>query len=189
MASSSTFRPKKSADVSVLDVQPKDRHLLLMVRQPAERPGLPDIKDKFLCGHDERHWFVAGVPEAAPVSNVVTAKEALRPVFVRNLESGKKGKLKQRQRRRTKFHPSGRVVLHSDCGMTANEKLVLHNEPLRRGGGKPHVCEFLYRVGGTTVAVCGQYPNGALSNSNCNTVCWRGLRRVFDSRGFFGGVC
>ncbi len=77
------------ADVVVLDAQPRDRHLLLMVRQPAERSGLPDTKDKFLCGHDERHWFVAGVPERAAVSSVVTAKEALKPEFVRNLESGK----------------------------------------------------------------------------------------------------
>src|SRR5690349_15899307 len=51
-----------SADLSVLDVQPKDRHLLLMLRIPSERNGLPDTKNKFLCGHDERHWFVAAVP-------------------------------------------------------------------------------------------------------------------------------
>ena len=70
-----------------------------MVRQPAERNGLPDTKDKFLCGHDERHWFVAGVPERAAVSSVVTAKEALKPEFVRNLESGKNGKRKNRHRR------------------------------------------------------------------------------------------
>ena len=82
----------EAADVDVLDVQPKDRHLLLMVRQPADRPGLPDTKDKFLCGHDERHWFVAGVPEKAPVSTVVTAKEALKPDAVRSREAGKKGK-------------------------------------------------------------------------------------------------
>ena len=36
------------ADVQVLDVQPRDRHLLLMVRRPNERPHQPDIKDKFL---------------------------------------------------------------------------------------------------------------------------------------------
>ena len=69
------------AAVEVLDVQPKDRHLLLMVRQRAERRGLPDTKDKFLCGHDERHWFVAGVPERAAVSSVITAKEALKPEY------------------------------------------------------------------------------------------------------------
>src|SRR4051794_7018822 len=42
-------------EIAVLDVQPSDRHLLLMVREGGE-------KHKFLCGHDERHWFVAAVP-------------------------------------------------------------------------------------------------------------------------------
>jgi len=89
------------AEVEVLDVQPKDRHLLLMVRRPNQRPGLPDAKDKFLCGHDERHWFVAAVPEKAPVSSVVTAKEALKPDLVREREQGKKGKRQMRLRRKT----------------------------------------------------------------------------------------
>ncbi|MFO0960881.1 MAG: hypothetical protein U0800_26160 [Isosphaeraceae bacterium] len=35
----------------MLDVQPADRHLLLMFREGEQ-------KSKFLCGHDER-WFVA----------------------------------------------------------------------------------------------------------------------------------
>jgi hypothetical protein len=48
-------RPDADAAVEVLDVRPADRHLLLMVR---ERDG----KHKFLCGHDERHWFVAARP-------------------------------------------------------------------------------------------------------------------------------
>ena len=149
------------ADVEVLDVQPKDRHLLLMVRQPAERPGLPDTKDKFLCGHDERHWFVAGVPERAAVSSVVTAKEALKPEFVRNLESGKKGKRKKRHRRKTDtFVRQGEWFFVPAPGVVADEKLILRNEPLRRGRGKPHMCEQLYRVGGTTVYVCRQHPNG-----------------------------
>ena len=90
-----------AADVEVLDVQPRDRHLLLMVRQPNQRPGLPDAKDKFLCGHDERHWFVAGIPEKAAVSSVVTAKEALKPDLVRNREQGKRGKRQKRLRRKT----------------------------------------------------------------------------------------
>ena len=32
-----------------------DRHLLLLVKTPV-------AKDRFLCGHDEREWFVAAVP-------------------------------------------------------------------------------------------------------------------------------
>ena len=57
--------PQSGADteVEVLDVQPTDRHLLLLVRENGN-------KNKYLCGHDERHWFVAGIPESAPVGTV-----------------------------------------------------------------------------------------------------------------------
>jgi hypothetical protein len=152
-------------EVEVLDVQPTDRHLLLMVRQPARRAGLPDVKDKFLCGHDERHWFVAGVPEGGSVSNVVTAKEALKPDLVRNLERGKKGNRKNRLRRKTDtFIRQGEWFFIPALDVRADEKLVLRNEPIRRGRGKPHLCEFLYRVDGTTVYVCNHHPNG-LSDS------------------------
>ena len=37
---------------------------------------------------------------------------------------------------------------------------VFQKEPMRRGAGKPHLCEFLYRIGGTQVWVCSRYPNG-----------------------------
>jgi hypothetical protein len=149
------------ADVEVLDVQPRDRHLLLMVRRPNQRPGLPDIKDKLLCGHDERHWFVAGVPEKAPVSSVVTAKEALKPDLVRSREQGKRGKRSKRLRRKTDvFIRQGEWFFIPAPDVRVNEKLILPHEPIRRGGGKPHMCEQLYRDGGTTVYVCSRHPNG-----------------------------
>lgn len=153
------------ADLEVIDVQPKDRHLLLMVRQSSERAGEPETKDKFLCGHDERHWFVAGVPEKSAVSNVVTAKESLKPDLVRRLESGKKGKRRKRQRRKTDvFVRQGEWFFIPAPESEFDSKLVLRNEPISRGlGSKPHVCEFLYRDGGTTVHVCRQYPNGLTS--------------------------
>jgi hypothetical protein len=77
--------PPRGADpeVAVLDVRPADRHLLLMVREGGE-------KHKFLCGHDERHWFVAAVPEAAPVGTVRQAKEALKPAEVQ-VAQGRRG--------------------------------------------------------------------------------------------------
>lgn len=50
----------EDADLLVLDTQPRDRHLLLLNRQVSNQPRQPEIKHKFLCGHDERHWFVAG---------------------------------------------------------------------------------------------------------------------------------
>ena len=44
----------ESAELEVLDVQPRDRHLLLMSREPAISRNAPETKSKFLCGHDER---------------------------------------------------------------------------------------------------------------------------------------
>jgi hypothetical protein len=38
--------------------------------------------------------------------------------------------------------------------------LILRNEPLRRGRGKPHMCDEVVRIGGETVYVCSEYPNG-----------------------------
>ena len=140
------------ADIRVLDVQPQDRHLLLMVR-----------RDKFLCGHDERHWFVAGVPDRPPVSSVVTAKEALKPELVRWLERGRRGKRERRLRRKTDtFVRQGEWFFIPALGIKVDEKLVLRSEPIRRGRGKPHHCEFLYRTGGTTVYVCSRHPNGLI---------------------------
>ena len=64
-------QPGAEAEIAVLDVQLADRHLLLLVREGKD-------KSKFLCGHDERHWFVAGIPASAPVGTVRLAKEALK---------------------------------------------------------------------------------------------------------------
>ncbi len=176
------------ADVAVIDVQPRDRHLLLMVRQAADRASDPDRKDKFLCGHDERHWFVAGIPETAPVSNVITAKESLKPDLVRNMESGKKGKRKKRLRRKTDtFIRQGEWFFVPVTDVQINENLILTHEPISRGrGSKPHMCEFLYRDGGTTVYVCGRYPNGLVTsvyrqllkkNPQASKWNWRAMQR------------
>jgi hypothetical protein len=40
------------------------------------------------------------------------------------------------------------------------EKYILRNEPLRRGTGKPHIVEQIYRVAGEVVYICPEWPNG-----------------------------
>lgn len=170
----------EGADIEVLDVQPRDRHLLLMVRRPAESPNQPDIKAKFLCGHDERHWFVAGVPERSAASTVVTAKEALKPDAVRIREQGKKGKRTKRLRRKTDvFIRQGEWFFIPAPEIQVDKKLIHRNEPISRGHGNPHMCEQLYREGGTTVYVCHYKPAGltidqyrALLKSNPNAANW-----------------
>ncbi len=149
-------------EVEVVDLQPRDRHLLLMVRQPAESPTEPERKDKYLCGHDERHWFVAAVP-GRRVSSVVTAKDALKPLDVRRRETGRAGKPSRRHRRRTEvFVRQGEWFFLPVPNLQVDQALVLRNEPIQRGGGKPHLCELLYRRGGQTVYVCRNRPRGLL---------------------------
>ena len=113
-----------------------DRHLLLLVRDGGE-------KSKFLCGHDERHWFVAAVPEdARGVTGVAAAKAALQPELVR--DGGRpdtaEGSAPPSQRR---VRPPGRVVLRPGArSSTRRPALVLRNEPLSRGRGKAHMIEL-----------------------------------------------
>jgi hypothetical protein len=92
---------------------------------------------------------------------VVTAKEALKPDAVRSREQGKKGKRKKRLRRKTDvFIRQGEWFFIPVPDVQVNEKMIFTREPISRGRGKPHMCEELYRDGGTTVYVCRRHPNG-----------------------------
>jgi hypothetical protein len=143
------------AELAVLDVQPRNRHLLLMARDN-------DGKHKFLCGHDERHWFVAAVPEGRSASSVATAMEALKPDVVRWEQSRRRVKPRLRNRRRNEaFVRQGEwFFVPLPLGTRVNEAISLRNEPLRRGAGKPHIVDELVRDGGEPVYVSNAYPNG-----------------------------
>jgi hypothetical protein len=148
-------RPDAEAEVEVLDVRPSDRHLLLMVRER-------DEKHKFLCGHDERHWFVAAVPESAPVGTVRAAKEALKPaeVVAAQAREGLRAEAGNR-RKNAAYRRQGEWFFLPAPGLKVDAKLVLRDEPIVRGnGGKPHWCDFCYRTGGQTVYVCPRRPGG-----------------------------
>jgi hypothetical protein len=134
------------AELIVLDVQPASRHLLLMAADA-------DGKHKFLCGHDERHWFVAAVPESRSASTVETAMEALKPDIVRFEQSRRHVKPRLRNRRRNEaFVRQGEwFFVPLPLGTKVNETLVLRNEMLRRGAGKPHIVDELVRDGGQAV--------------------------------------
>jgi hypothetical protein len=147
--------PGSEVEVAVLDVQPADRHLLLLVREGKDR-------SKLLCGHDERHWFVAGIPESAPVGTVRQAKEALKPTEVKTAQARKRLKARARSRRKNAAYiRQGEWFFLPVVDMTVDDRLVRRDEPLSRGnGGKPHWAEFCYRTGGQTVHVCSKYPHG-----------------------------
>src|SRR5687767_4361735 len=91
--------PQTDLRIDVVDARPAQRHLLLLVEEEGR-------KQKFLCGHDERHWFVAAVPETGGVRSVETAMQALKPQIVRAVED--RVKLKNRDRTRRKNEVSVR---------------------------------------------------------------------------------
>ena len=176
-----TCRPNTTPEIEPLDVRPADRHLLLLVREGRD-------KSKFLCGHDERHWFVAAVPETAPVGTVAQAMEALKPAEVRDAQGRLGLRSGERNRRRNAaFVRQGEWFFLPVPDFTADENLVLRWEPLRRGnGGKPHWTEWLYRTGGETVYACSRHPNGVTeaqhkgvlaANPKAKGWGWRVMRR------------
>ncbi len=140
-------------DVQVVDVWPDLQHLLLLVRDGAE-------KSKFLCGHDERHWFVAAVPESERgVSGVAQAMVALQPEPVREAVALKKPR-HPLDRKNTAYIRQGEWFFVPTPGLDVDPDAVLHDEPITRGRGNPHIVELLTRHGGELVYVGGRYSSG-----------------------------
>ena len=116
-------------DVEVVDVRPRDRHLLLLVRDG-------DEKSKFLCGHDERHWFVAAIPESARgVTGVTTAKIALQPDAVQELIARVKPKDRFRRRNEVYVRQGEWFFVPANLRPEPTCAQTLRNEPLSRGAG------------------------------------------------------
>lgn len=142
-------------DLQVLQTRPRERHLLLLVR----RSGSGGQKDRFLCGHDERDWFVAAVP--GNVSTVADAMESLKPPEVQAAQARAELNVRQRRRRHNRaFLRQGEWFFVPAPWLQPNPRLVLRLEPIRRSRSKPHLVEELYREGGVQVRVGAAYPNG-----------------------------
>jgi hypothetical protein len=130
-------------EVKLLQIQPQARHLLL----------LTEVGDRFLCGHDERHWFVAAIDSR--VSTVQEAKQSLMPETLRT----RVGQLPFDEidnRRNGHFLRQGEwFFVPVDRQMP--DWLILKDEPLQRNPrSKPHLCEELYREGGQRVYIVNQ---------------------------------
>jgi hypothetical protein len=146
---------RDALEAAVVQSEPRQRHLLLFVQKTGDQPRL----DRFLCGHDEREWFVAAVPGRA--SSVRQAMEALQPAPVHEALASIRVPSRQRYARKNRaFRRQGEWFFLPEPALVVDPKLVLRNEPLRRGAGKPHLVEELYRTGGETVHVCYRHPDG-----------------------------
>ena len=142
-------------DLFVLEVLPKERHLVLLARQ-LDSNGQVVTKNHFLCGHDERHLFVAAVDS---VSTVATAKASLKPAEILLNETGLN--TKKRNRRKTKIFKRQGEWFFVPAEVMPMPNLVRTDEPLRRNrDSKVHTAQFAYRSGGESVMVCREYPLG-----------------------------
>ncbi len=146
------LNPVKVKDVLVLDSRPRERHLLLMVREQIREDRLLVVKDhRVLMGHDEREWFLAGLPESQRVTTVRQAMEALKPDDVKVSQARHGVKTRNLNKRRNGgFKRQGEWFFIPVHGLPASSELVHRNEPLQRGAGKPHIAQFLVRTGGRT---------------------------------------
>ncbi|MBC7806212.1 MAG: hypothetical protein H7145_08680 [Akkermansiaceae bacterium] len=148
-------------DLAVLDVQPKLRHLLLMAR-PLE--GVADVaeRSRYLCGHDERHWFVAAVKSGQnAATGVQEAMESLKPTGVSRRQHQLRVPARHWNRRKNAAFQRQGEWFFLPSRVFPPEFLILRDEAVRRSDdGKPHFVEYLYRDGGEEVYVCPQRPQG-----------------------------
>jgi hypothetical protein len=139
----------------VIDCDPEDRHLLL-----ALGPAWFD-QSVFLCGHDERFWFAAAIPERARASTVQSAKDALKPQTVWDAMRERGVRSEDRDLRRTvAFVRQGEWFFIPRPGLKFDTGAVIRDQPLRREAGKPHVCQFMHRQERSRVYTSQWYPNG-----------------------------
>ncbi len=169
-----------SVRMQVLNVAKDTGHMLLFAKDEN------DAKYRYLCGLDERGWFAAAVPEA--VSSVVDAMEALKPDYVTQAQKGLSAKQRNKRKNRA-FRRQGEWYFVPALDFEPDQKLILRDEPIRRGRGSPHVVEEVFRSGGETVYISRRHPNGLTpeqynrllkDNPKAKSWGWRLMQRNMD---------
>jgi len=144
---------EENPDFQIINVDPNDRHLVVLVKDSVGN------KERFLCGHDERSWFVAAVPGGA--NTVWEAKEALKPQAARESQNQKGVRKQKRNKRHNEGYIRQGEWFFIPCpNLDVDDKLIIRNEPIRRGRGKAHMVEEVIRQNGETVYTCYKYPDG-----------------------------
>ena len=133
--------PPVLPNFKILQTDRATRHLLMMADA-----------DRLLCGHDERHWFVAAIDQQ--VSTVIGAKRALLP---RELSEISIAPSVLARRHNAVFLRQGEwffVPVSADRAASLNGWPILHNEPLvRNRRSKPHMVSDVVRFGGQRVVL------------------------------------
>lgn len=145
------FEVKLGEDMElvVLDSNKKEAAILVMLKDHQARHGYQNVS-KLLLGHDDRQLYVAAVPLST--RDVSNAKDRLKPRRVVEAEREAGVKTKDKNRHKTKawkrqgdffFVPAPEFDVESSW----KNKIHLH-EPINQRGGRAHIVEELYRIGG-----------------------------------------
>jgi hypothetical protein len=157
-----------SVTLRVDDVDRSGRQLVLAARGD-------DWSQKFLCGHDEHHWFVAALPLQQPVANVREAFEALKPSAVVEEQHRKRvRRRRQRLRKTAAYVRQGEWFFVPRPDAIVSAKQVRHNDVLVRDGGTPHQVEWLARMSGGVILARGE-----VSHPDHDTIRLDGWHQVF----------
>jgi hypothetical protein len=162
-------RSPQSLWMEAIAVEPRLRHLVLSacVVDESGLPARDQARQNFLCGHDERAWFVAAVPPGMRGGDVRSAMEALKPREATWSQAQRAVKFKDRNRRRNAgFVRQGEWFFIPRRDVVIADDEVQRDEPLVRSGlngqGKPHRCQFLARTGGEVVYVRARPSGGGI---------------------------
>lgn len=155
----------------VTDSKPSLRHLILDVT------GWRLLTSaRYLCGHDERHWFVASLPSDRRTTTVRGAMEALKPDIVLR-EQRRKGVKHRRHRRKTAAYVRQGEWFFLPRPMMHVGDLAVRNSELVRNGGKPHRVQWLYRPAGRDET----FVRGAVSHPDHETIHLQVWHRVVQN--------
>jgi len=108
------------------------------------------VVEKLLVGHDEMHWFVAGVSGS---NSIKEAFERLRPTEV--ILAAKRAGVRRKDifRHKTKGFIRQGEWFFVPANLSEKDMVIHKNEPISRQGGTPHIVEEIVRFGGEKVWV------------------------------------
>jgi hypothetical protein len=154
-----TITAGDNVKVTIPNIQKDIKHLLINVAKTDRRNQVTN--EKYLCGHDERHWFVAAIPSGG-VATVKDAMTKLKPQIATIAQKSSKVRKKDLHKKHNNgYKRQGEWFFIPQPNLIVDVNFIFKNEPIVRSrGGKPHICEELYRRGGTPVMVGPGFPNG-----------------------------
>jgi hypothetical protein len=170
-----TLVPGLTGEVTVLDRDPRRRQLLLLARANGH-------SDRLLFGHDERHLFVAPLPDRA-ISTIDQAFEVLKPEAVRHAQAAG---MRVRRQGEWFFVPAPNFRLLDGYPVHRKARLDPPRPRLVPGlwnppPGTPHLAEELVRVRKWSRQT-RVYVRGAIRHADHATLKLKDWHRVLPNR-------